>query len=123
MKKAYFYALIWPLLFTLTFFNACSGQEKSAEGNQPTKEPHSVSDTPANPQIAEYIRHIFQDKNGNLWFGTNGYGVAHYDGDSVSYFSNAQGFDGQQITGITEDLEKNIWFATDQGIVKYDLVK
>lgn len=74
----------------------------------------------SNPQIADYIRNIYQDKNGHFWFGTNGYGVAHFDGDSVSYFSNDQGFGGQQITGIEEDPEKNIWFATDQGIVKYD---
>ena len=70
-------------------------------------------------QIAEYIRHIYQDKKGHFWFGTNGFGVAHYNGDSVAYYSNTQGFCGQQITGITEDTEKNIWFATDQGVVKY----
>ncbi|MEZ4847519.1 MAG: hypothetical protein R3B93_02565 [Bacteroidia bacterium] len=39
---------------------------------------------------------------------------------NVSYFSNAQGFLWLQITGITEDPEKNIWFTTDQGVVKYD---
>ena len=120
MKKADFYPYIYPFLFTLTIFISCSGQERSSEENQPTKKSSVVSDTPSNPQIAEYIRHIFQDKKGNLWFGTGGYGIAHYDGDSISYFSNAQGFDGQQITGITEDPEKNIWFATDQGVVKYD---
>ena len=43
-----------------------------------------------------------------------------YDGDSLHYYSKAQGFCGYQITGITEDAESNIWFATDQGVVKYD---
>ena len=75
---------------------------------------------PPDNQIAGYVRHIFEDKNGQLWFGTNGYGVVHYTGDSVTYYSIAQGFGGQQITGIAEDLEKNLWFATDQGVVKYD---
>jgi len=120
MTKAYSYSCILPLLLTLNLFTACNGQEKSRVKVKLNKEPPSSSHKSPNPQIAEYIRHIFQDKNGNLWFGTNGYGVAHYDGDSVSYFSNAQGFNGQQITGITEDPEKNIWFATDQGVVKYD---
>ena len=64
-----------------------------------------------NPPISEYIRNMYQDKNGNFWFGTNGYGVAHFDGDHVSYYSLEQGFGGQQITGITEDSEKNIWFS------------
>ena len=120
MKKAYFYTYSNQLLFILTFFTACSGQENSSAENQPAKEPKVVSTSPPNLQIAEYIRHIFQDKNGNFWFGTNGYGVAHYDGDSVTYFSIAEGFNGHQITGVTEDLDKNIWFATDLGVVKYD---
>ena len=120
MKDAFIYAYIFPLLFNLTFFTACSGQDKSREKVQLSKEPPTFTISPPDPQIAEYIRHIFQDNNGHLWFGTNGYGIAYYDGDSVSYFSNAQGFDGQQITGITEDAEKNLWFATDQGVVKYN---
>lgn len=70
--------------------------------------------------IAEYIRNILQDKNGHLWFGTNGLGTAHYDGESISYYSIDQGFDGYQITGMTEDLDNNIWFSTDKGIVKYE---
>lgn len=120
MKKAYFLAHIFPLLFTLTFFTACSGQEKSREKVQLNETPPGSPNTTPNPQISEYIRQIFQDKNGNFWFGTNGDGVAHYDGDSLYYFSNEQGFDGQQITGITADQEGNIWFASDQGVIKYD---
>ncbi len=80
----------------------------------------SAPDNLSNEQIADYIRNIYQDKNGNFWFGTNGLGVAHYDGDSISYYSLEQGFAGYQITGIAEDLDQNIWFATDQGIVHYD---
>lgn len=124
MKKAYFFVQIFPLLFILIFFTACSGQEKSQEKArekiQLSKASPTFSGIPSHPQISAYIRHIFQDKNGNFWFGTNGDGVVHYDGNSLYYFSNAQGFDGHQITGITEDNEKNIWFSTNQGIVKYD---
>ncbi len=106
----------FPFLLIFTCFIACGGQSASNDNTQ------SVSNTTPNPdstQIAEYIRHIFQDKNGKLWLGTGGYGVAVYDGDTLTYYSNSQGFTGQQITGIAEDPQKNIWFATDQGIVKY----
>lgn len=118
MKKTCVY--IFPLLFTLIFFTACKGQKKPTEESQLIKASPLIFDEPSEPQISEYVRNIFQDQNGHLWFGTNGDGVAYYDGEEVSYFSNAEGFDGQQITGIAEDPAKNLWFATDQGIVKYN---
>ena len=118
MANTKFYSFTYLLLFIFIFFSACIGQEKSLRKIKRVKAPFTNIITSPSPQISEYIRNIHQDKNGNLWFGTNGFGVAHYDGDSISYFSNAQGFDGQQITGMTEDPNQNIWFATDQGIVK-----
>ncbi len=45
-------------------------------------------------RISDYIRRIFQDKNGHLWFGTNGDGVCRYDGKELEYFSIRQGFGG-----------------------------
>ncbi|MGK0388076.1 MAG: ligand-binding sensor domain-containing protein [Maribacter sp.] len=122
MRNTYLNILICPILLIFTVFTSCNGQEKlkSSKIIKQNKELTFLPEVEPDPQIAEYIRNVFQDKNGNIWFGTNGYGVAHYDGSSVSYFSKAQGFNGVQITGITEDTEKNIWFATDAGIVKYD---
>ncbi|MEX0313899.1 MAG: two-component regulator propeller domain-containing protein [Allomuricauda sp.] len=113
MRKVCFYILFF------VFLTACGGQNKSKKETKPTEEQTTLPEILPDQQIANYIRHIFQDKNGDFWFGTNGYGVAHYDWDSLSYFSNAEGFHGGQITGITEDPEQNIWFATDQGVVKY----
>ncbi len=106
------------LLCLIVFSASCDQQKKST--NLAYKENLSTKITTTNPQIAQYIRHIFQDKNGHFWLGTNSYGVAYVDGDSLSYFSMEQGFSGYQITGISEDPEKNLWFATDQGVVKYD---
>ena len=108
---------LYPLLIAITLMTACGGQQKSNVTTTPdVQEEVKVTD----PQIAEYIRHIFEDKNGGLWFGTNGYGAVHYDGDSLRYYSVEQGFGGYQITGIAEDPDKNIWFATDEGVVKYE---
>ena len=112
------FAPAFYLLFSIAFFTACSGQEKPKDMRM-VHEPPGLN-SGAGPQIAQYIRNIIQDKNGNLWFGTNGDGVVNYDGKSVSYFSNAEGFSGEQITSMAEDPQKNLWFATNQGVVKYD---
>lgn len=112
--------LLIPIFLFTVLLNACSGQEEAQARAQPTITTPTKTEPTAPPQIAEYIRHIYQDKNGGFWFGTNGYGAAHYTGDSIVYFSPKEGFNGLQITGITEDNDKNIWFATDSGIVKYD---
>lgn len=130
MKKACVSAMICSLLILVASATSCSSRKTSSspEVSQATNDPVSAPDVfstilplpDPNPQIAEYIRHIFQDKNGNFWFGTNNYGVAHYDGNNLVYFTEEQGFGGGQITGITEDPQQNLWFATDRGIVKYD---
>lgn len=101
-------------------FSLCASYELQEQANTPVKVVGEPQDPPKrNPEIANYIRHIFQDKNGDFWFGTNGYGAAHYDGDSLYYYSIDQGFNGHQITGISEDPDGNIWFATDKGVVNY----
>ena len=102
-------------MLTLAFFSSCNGQEKPAVINPPALDVNILS---SDRQIAEYVRNIYEDKNGHLWFGTNGSGVAHFNGEDVLYFSTTEGFEGYQITGITEDRDHNLWFATDQGVVK-----
>jgi len=74
-------------------------------------------------QIAEYVRRVFQDKRGGLWFGTNGEGIAHYDGVVLEYFTTADGLAGDQVTAIMEDKEGHLLIATDGGISKYEAGK
>lgn len=71
-------------------------------------------------QIAEYVRKIFEDSRGNLWFGTGTLGVCRFDGDTLVYFSTDEGLIGRQITGILEDQRGNMWFSTTGGISMYD---
>lgn len=71
-------------------------------------------------QISEYVRRIFEDSRGNLWFGTNTDGICRYDGDTLVYFSTRDGLSGNQVTGIVEDRRGNLWFSTSGGISRYD---
>lgn len=73
----------------------------------------------AAPQISGYVREVFQDRDGDFWFGTNGDGVCRYDGESLTYFSVEQGFGGVAVRGIVQDEEGDIWFATDSGVSRY----
>jgi ligand-binding sensor domain-containing protein len=71
-------------------------------------------------QIGAYIRLIFEDKKGNLWFGTNGEGVGRFDGKQLIYLATYNGLSGSQVTAIMEDNRGNIWCATDGGISRFN---
>lgn len=66
------------------------------------------------------VRRIFQDSRGDYWFGTNGKGVLHYDGNVLTKYSIDEGFGGWAVRGIVEDAQGNVWFATSGGVSKYN---
>lgn len=70
-------------------------------------------------QISGFIREVFQDRDGNLWFGTNGDGVCRYDGTSLTYLSVDEGLAGTAIRGIVQEPGGALWFATDGGVSRY----
>ena len=121
---------IYFILIILFFLTSCKGQEN---GNlrqlkvNPPKEDSSNLVTPKKDnlffidgQLCQHLRKIFQDKSGKLWFGTNVYDVMCYNGDSLVYYSETDGFSGGRVTGIVEDKDGNIWFGTSEGLTKYD---
>ena len=71
-------------------------------------------------QLAHWIREIHMDQRGNLWIGTNHYGVIKQYGNSLEYFTDDEGFIGSRINGIVEDKDGNIWIGSSQGLTKYD---
>lgn len=86
----------------------------SAKPSQPEADPHR------HEPLSDFVRRIFQDTRGHLWFGTNGDGVARYDGDALEYFSLDEGFGGVAVRAIVEDKESNLWFGTENGLTRYD---
>jgi len=73
-----------------------------------------------NTQIAEYVRRIFQDKEGHLWFGTNQYGVCRFNGQELRYYSTEEGLGGPQVTGMIEDRQGQLWLTTNGGVSVFD---
>lgn len=70
--------------------------------------------------VSQYVRSIFQDSKGNLWFGTLGEGVVRYDHATLQYFGKPEGLTANSIQAIAEDKQGNLWFGTDLGAFKYD---
>ncbi|WP_026232201.1 ligand-binding sensor domain-containing protein [Neolewinella persica] len=123
-------------LIAFVFLSACNAQEirqpitlveqeDSTGSNKISEVGFSTGQVPTDPlfflegQLCQHLRKIYQDKKGNLWFGTNVYGVMRYDGDTLVYFDEDDGISGR-ITGITEDEKGNIWFGTARGLTRYD---
>ncbi len=70
----------------------------------------------------QIIQCMFEDKRGNIWFGSwNNGGVFRYDGTSFTHFTTDDGFCDNMVSGILEDKAGNILFATrDYGVCSYD---
>lgn len=62
----------------------------------------------------------FQDKKGNLWFGTYGGGISCYDGNSFTNYSINNGLQNNVIRFIEEDDWGNLWFAGEMGVDVYN---
>lgn len=71
--------------------------------------------------VSEYVRRIFKDSRGFLWFGTNSDGLALFDGYKLSYLNTDDGLGGSQVTGIIEDKQGKVWFSTNNGVSRFDL--
>ncbi len=64
----------------------------------------------------------YQDKEKNIWIGTNGGGLCKFMGDVFSHYSEKDGLPGNGVQGIDMDSLENIWFGTSGGgLVQMDL--
>jgi hypothetical protein len=71
-------------------------------------------------RFATYVVEVYQDREGNLWFGTVSNGAARYDGESLAWFSEKDGLPSNTVSSIAEDKDGNLWLGTHNGICKFD---
>lgn len=117
MNYLRFYILISLLGVQLLYSVSCIAQTSLGDKSiQEIKDPMFYIEG----QLCQHVRKIFQDSKGNLWLGTNVYGLMRYDGDSLIYFTKKDGLGAGRITGIVEDKEGALWFGTYGGLTKYD---
>jgi len=114
-------------------FTSCKGQvkEKSMpdiKGYKATTQAKILNQNTTFPQIhtnlngmvREFVRTIYQDKNGNYWFGTNEDGIIRYNGKTLEKMSIADVSPYFRVLEIVEDKADNLWFATSEGLIKFD---
>ncbi|RGD76901.1 hybrid sensor histidine kinase/response regulator [Bacteroides caccae] len=71
------------------------------------------------------VTSVFEDKDGFMWFGTEG-GLNRYDGSEVKEFINHDVNFQYGLTSIRcfhQDDKGNIWMGSEQGLCYYDPVK
>ena len=108
----------------LIIVTSCNGQLKTNTPNSPIviKNFKAAALAPDfdTTLVSQYIRSIFQDSKGNLWFGTIQEGVVKYDEKTLTYYSYPEGFINNSVYAINEDKDGNMWFGNDEGVYKYD---
>src|SRR5690349_14057830 len=63
---------------------------------------------------------IVEDANGYLWIGTEGGGLARFDGSEFKVYTTKNGLLSNNIMGLHIDRHQNLWILHVQGISKFD---
>ncbi|MEM6344403.1 MAG: two-component regulator propeller domain-containing protein, partial [Bacteroidota bacterium] len=69
---------------------------------------------------ANYIRKIWEDAWGNLWFGSSGGGLSKYFGQQFKHYDQNSGLPGRAVYSVLEDTDCNIWMGVGaNGIARF----
>ncbi len=73
----------------------------------------------------EWIFSFCEDKTGDFWIGSAGYGLILLDRNSgeIMKFTTEQGLTSNVVTGILEDKNGYLWISTYNGISKFNPVE
>lgn len=67
----------------------------------------------------ENVNAIFEDSKHNIWIG--GYGLSLYqpETNNFKHITKADGLPDQNVLGILEDDQQNLWITTENGLCKF----
>jgi signal transduction histidine kinase len=66
------------------------------------------------------VKGIVEDKCGYLWIGTEGGGLARFDGRDFKVYSTLDGLLSNQVLGVRLDSKDNIWVLHPRGVTRFD---
>lgn len=67
-----------------------------------------------------YIVSLLVDKNGIVWCGTWGGGLARFDGSKWKNYSMADGLPGNHVFMLSQDPAGKMWIGTNNGLASFD---
>ncbi len=123
MVVGHYIIIVWTIVLT-----SCNAQKTpetnstmlktTTEKTAPKKYKDSLFEYEG--QLCQHVRCMYEDQKGDLWMGTNVYGLMYYNGDTLIYYNEKDGIGRGRINQIEEDEKGNLWFATGDGLLKYD---
>ena len=66
-----------------------------------------------------HVRRMLRDRDGGLWVGTSGGGLAHIHQGRTEMFTRTEGLSGEDITAMFEDRDGNIWVSNFNGLDRF----
>ena len=98
---------------------AAAGQAPAGSHGVPAAAPGAAKGAVVT-EVSRACWYVFQAKNGDYWFGSDGQGVYRWDGKTLVNYTTADGLSGNSIRGIQGDKAGNVFFTTFDGICKFD---
>ena len=91
----------------LIILNLSTTEKKVVTGNSNNVQPFTNN----------FITQIYQDSRGLIWVGTReGLNILNMETDDLDYLTEKQGLCNNNICGIAEDKNHNIWITTSKGV-------
>jgi ligand-binding sensor domain-containing protein/signal transduction histidine kinase len=75
------------------------------------------------PPLPAEVKALLVDRNGVLWIGTTGLGLATFKHGVFTYFQRADGLANENVTTLFEDREGTLWIGTRSGLSQLTDVK
>ncbi len=133
MPKSLLTAAVFPaLVFSVASLSVCTSANDQRPNAKPTQQPTAANGQKSSQnagtntngetisEMSKRIWIIFQDKNNNYWFGSDGQGVYRFDGKVITQFTTKHGLPNDRIREIQQDKSGNMFFTTLDGISKFD---
>jgi len=83
--------------------------------------PETMVENPKPMLSDKLVFKIIEDKNGTMWFVTDGNGIFKYMNGEFAHLTNKNGLTDNNAADILEDKQGNIWIGTfNGGVSKFD---